>query len=92
MKRSFRVVDLQDDAAGVELGKFEGASPELAARSALNLDVVRSGARADLVAKVYFENVDGAINMVRMYRRVESKRVRSSKPALEPTLHDGLQR
>ena len=51
---------------------IEGASsPEDAARKALGIDVVRSGATKDLVAKVYWQPMEQPLTMVRMYAKVE---------------------
>jgi hypothetical protein len=69
----FRVVDLRPEEAEAE--RFvEARTPEEAATSALGELCVRGTRknRADLVCKVYWP-VDGGTNMVRFYRRTESR-------------------
>lgn len=75
MAKSFRVVDLRADSSGIDLGLVDGVqSPEVAALKVMGVDLVRSGARSDLVAKVYFKNKEAeSLNMVRLYRRVEHR-------------------
>jgi hypothetical protein len=73
MMKSFRVVDLRQDAL---LGDtdivVEGVqSPEAAARDVLGIQVVRSGAKRDLVAKVYWQPLGQPLTMVRLYAKTE---------------------
>lgn len=69
MAKNFRVVDLRPQGKEVTV---EGASsPEDAARKALGIDVVRSGAKKDLVAKVYWQPMEQPLTMVRMYAKVD---------------------
>ena len=70
MTKIFRVVDLRPQGKEVVI---EGASsPEDAARQALGIDVVRSGAKKDLVAKVYWQPMEQPLTMVRMYSKVDA--------------------
>lgn len=73
MTKSFRVVDVRPDALVVDTDVvIEGVqSPEAAVREALGIKVVRSGARRDLVAKVYWQPVGQPLTMVRLYARTE---------------------
>ena len=62
----YRVVDLDGDPDDPkETIITGGTSPEGAARDALGLVLYRSGAKANLRAKVYFQVKGGATNMVR---------------------------
>ena len=69
MPFKFRVVDLTNDV--IEMDQIiEGvASPEEAGRAALGFDVVRSGHRADLVARVYWQPLGQPVAMVRLFRK-----------------------
>jgi hypothetical protein len=70
MAISFRVVDLRTEVAPDFDVIIEGVrSPEDAARQALGIDVVRSGARRDLVARVYWQTMGQPLNMVRLYSK-----------------------
>lgn len=75
MTRSFRVVDLRQPAvlAGTDIIINDVQSPEAAAREALGIQVVRSGARRDLVAKVYWQPLGQPLTMVRLYAKSEIK-------------------
>ena len=70
MAISFRVVDVRSDIIDPTETIIMGArSPEEAVRQALDLEVVRSGQRKDLVARVYWQPPGQPMNMVRLYRR-----------------------
>jgi len=57
--------------AGIDI-VIEGArSPEEAAREALGMELVRSGARRDMVAKVYWQPIGQPLTMVRLYARTD---------------------
>jgi hypothetical protein len=73
MTKSFRVVDLRNDALMVDTDIIvEGVqSPEAAARDVLGIQVVRSGAKRDLVAKVYWQPIGQPLTMVRLYAKSE---------------------
>jgi hypothetical protein len=73
MTKSFRVVDLRRDAALVDTDIIvEGVqSPEAAVRDVLGIQVVRSGAKRDLVAKVYWQPLGQPLTMVRLYAKNE---------------------
>lgn len=70
MQKQFRVVDLRSDLIDPDERVVEATSPEAAATAVLGLDVVRSGSKRDLVARVYWRLPDQPTNMVRLYRRV----------------------
>ena len=71
MALNYRVVDVRTDVIDPQEITVEGArSPEDAARQALGIDVVRSGHRRDLVARVYWQSVGQPVTMVRLYGRV----------------------
>ena len=70
MALSYRVVDLRNGTVDPSEIIIEGArSPEDAVRQALDLQVVRSGRREDLVARVYWQPLGQPMNMVRLYSR-----------------------
>lgn len=72
MALSYRVVDLRTDVIDAMDMIIEGVtSPEEAARKALDIDVVRSGARKDLVARVYWQTIGQPMTMVRLYRKLD---------------------
>lgn len=71
MAISYRVVDVRTDVIEPKEVIIEGArSPEDAVRQALDVEVVRSGNRRDLVARVYWQSLGQPVTMVRLYRRV----------------------
>jgi hypothetical protein len=74
MAMHYRVVDLRpQDTPEIDI-IIEGArSPEDAVRRALGLEVVRSGSRRDLVARVYWQMVGQPLNMVRLYTRTAQR-------------------
>lgn len=69
MAFSFRVVDLTNDIVEMDQVVEGVGSPEAAARQVLGIDVMRSGAKADLVARVYWQPMGSPMSMVRPYRR-----------------------
>lgn len=80
MAQSYRVIDLRPDAQSADAIIVDSAkSPESAAREALGLDLVRSGAKKDLVAQVYWQLNAEAKNMVRLYSRVATHRRRQGE-------------
>lgn len=73
MAFSYRVVDLRTEIIDATGHIVDGvSSPEAAARDLLQIDVVRSGARKDLVARVYWQTMGSPLNMVRLYRKLTS--------------------
>lgn len=64
----FRVIDLRTELIAPEQ-KVQASSPEEAARMALGIDVHRSGAKKDLVARVYWQTLSAPPNMVRLYTK-----------------------
>jgi hypothetical protein len=67
----FKVVDLNSDAAGRDPQVVEGAiNAEEAARKALGADLVRSGSKQNLRARVYYQKPGAAMTMVRLYTKV----------------------
>lgn len=72
MALTYRVVDLRTDDIAAEITIDNARSPEDAVRQALGEDVVRSGRRKELVARVYWQAIGQPVNMVRLYRRLTS--------------------
>ena len=75
MTKSFRVVDLRQDALVIDTDIIvEGVqSPEAAVRDVLGIQVVRSGAKRDLVAKVYWQPIGQPLTMVRLYAKTDEQ-------------------
>jgi len=76
MANLYRVIDLRPDTQVAEDVVDGVSSPEAAARKALDLDLVRSGSRKDLIAQVYWKIGLEATNMVRLYARAGGTRGR----------------
>ena len=71
MAITYRVIDVRTDVIDSAEITISGArSPEDAVRHALGLEVVRSGHRKDLVARVYWQPTGQPVTMVRLYTRV----------------------
>lgn len=77
MSTSYRIVDLRSTEDNAEHIVNGAKSPELAARDALGIELVRSGSPKQLAAKVYWK-VPGEepINVVRLYNKVNDPRRR----------------
>lgn len=66
----YRVVDLRNKIIDPNEVIIECTGlPEKAAKDALGIDLVRSGNRADLAARVYWQYPGEATNMVRLYTK-----------------------
>ncbi len=65
--QSYRVIDARPHVVHASEQIVEAANPEAAAREALGLDLVRSGKKADLAARVYWTPAGGSMTMVRLY-------------------------
>ncbi len=71
MAITYRVVDIRGDVIDPKETLITGArTPEDAVREALKLEVVRSGQRKDMVARVYWQLPGEPMNMVRLYQRM----------------------
>lgn len=72
---SYRIIDLRSSIVEAEVKIVDAASPEQAVVKALDVDAVRSGAKKDLVARVYWQVAPNQpTNMVRMYARLDPER------------------
>lgn len=69
MSLSYRVVDLRGETIVPDVIVDTASSPEEAARQALGVDLVRTGQRKDLHARVYFQHRGQPLTMVRLYRK-----------------------
>jgi len=69
---AFRVIDLKLVAADPEV-VVKAITPERAAKLALGVDLVRSGSKCDLRARVYFQHPGQSLSMVRLYTKVEDR-------------------
>lgn len=67
---SYRVVDCRTNVVDPQEVIIDGAvSPEDAARKAIGETLVRSGKRADLRVRVYFQHPGQVMSMVRLYAK-----------------------
>lgn len=72
---TYRVVDTRPGAPIKPGITVEARSPETAAKSALDLDLVRAGPKRNLAARVYWTNQGQPMTMVRLYHpAIESLR------------------
>lgn len=75
MVTTYEVIDLRGSVIEEKKQHVEGVkSPEAAVARSLGLDVVRSGAKKDLVARVYWQIPGHPINVVRFYTRLDPER------------------
>lgn len=65
--QDYRVIDLQSEIIDPVPRIVQATSPEAAAELALGVRLVRSGARRELRARVYWQQSGGVTNMVRLY-------------------------
>lgn len=72
----YQVIDLRGDLIAAETTTVEASSPEKAAEAVLGIHLVRSGARKDLKARVYWQAPGQPKNMVRLYSQVAEQRRR----------------
>lgn len=70
---SYRVMDLRSDTIDILEHNVPAKSPEDAARTVLGLELVRSGRKPDLVARVYWQTDGQPMNMVRLYSKVAER-------------------
>ena len=71
----YRVIDLQVEAIDPNETIVEARSPEAAALDALGAELVRSGTKAELRARVYFQYPGQPLSMVRLYAKVTDRPV-----------------
>lgn len=75
MTTTYQVIDLRGGVIDAKKQPVEGVrSAEAAVAQALGLDVVRSGAKKDLVARVYWQTPGHPVSMVRFYTRLDPER------------------
>jgi hypothetical protein len=67
----YRVIDLQPGTIDPNEAIVEAGSPEAAAREVLGAELVRSGTKAELRARVYFQYPGQPLSMVRLYAKVD---------------------
>lgn len=77
MEKEYRVIDLISGHADPVETTVVAFTPEAAASKLLGIEPVRSGARKDLVARVYWQPPGQPKNMVRLYRRVGDRSANS---------------
>lgn len=65
----FRVIDLQVETIDPHEVVVQATAPDQAASLALGVDLVRSGSKQALRARVYFKNAGQPLTMVRLYAK-----------------------
>jgi hypothetical protein len=73
MTTEYRVIDLQTETIDPEPKTVKAGSPEKAAELALGLELVRSGSKQDLHARVYCQHPGQPLTMVRLYTKVADR-------------------
>lgn len=74
--KEYRVIDLQTETIDPDPKTVTASGPEKAAEMVLGVLLIRSGAKKDLRARVYWQNSDQPMNMVRLYNKVNDPRAR----------------
>lgn len=69
----YRIIDLQVEAIDPEQIVVRASSPESAVKDALGAEVVRSGSKRDLRARVYFQRPGQPVSMVRLYTKARDR-------------------
>ena len=73
----YRVIDLRVAHPGADTIAVETAgSPQMAAFTALGVNLVKSGATPDLAAKVYWQDGEGVTSVVRLYTKAGDRAAR----------------
>ena len=70
MPTEYRVIDLSSPTIDPDEHVVQSTSPERAVMEALGIEVVRSGPKHDLRARVYFQHPGQPVSMVRLYSKV----------------------
>ena len=70
----YRVIDLQTEVIDPSPKTVQAKSPEHAAELVLGLELVRSGAKQDLRARVYCQHPGQPVSMVRLYTKVSNRK------------------
>ena len=65
----YRVIDLSSTAVNPAERVVQSTSPERAVMETLGVEVVRSGSKQDLRARVYFQHPGQPVSMVRLYAK-----------------------
>ena len=73
MPTQYRVIDLSSPAIVPDERIVQSTSPERAVMEALGVEVVRSGSKRDLRARVYFQHPGQPVSMVRLYSKAENR-------------------
>lgn len=73
MATEYRIIDLRTEVTDPEPKTVKAHSPEKAAELALGLELVRSGSKRDLRARVYFQIPGQPMSMVRLYSKVADR-------------------
>jgi hypothetical protein len=71
MPIQYRVIDLADPAIDPDEHLVRSTSPERAVMDVLGVEVVRSGSKRELRARVYFQHPGQPLSMVRLYSKSE---------------------
>lgn len=71
MPLEYRVIDLSTSTIDPDERIVQTTSPERAVLEALGVEVVRSGPKRDLRARVYFQHPGQPVSMVRLYLKAD---------------------
>jgi hypothetical protein len=71
MPLEYRVIDLSSPTIDPGERIVRSTSPERAVMDALGVQVVRSGSKQDIRARVYFQHPGQPVSMVRLYSKVD---------------------
>lgn len=74
MSIEYRVIDLASSAIDPDERIVQSTSPERAVLEALGVEMVRSGPKRDLRARVYFQYPGQPLSMVRLYSKVDKEK------------------
>ena len=69
----YRIIDLQVETIEPKEIVVCASSPERAVQDALGVEVVRSGSKRDLRARVYFQHPGQPLSMVRLYTKAVAR-------------------
>lgn len=73
MPIQYRIIDLATSVIDPRELVVQASSPERAVLEALGVEVVRSGSKPDLRARVYFQHPGQPVSMVRLYSKAGSR-------------------
>lgn len=76
MTKEYRVIDLSKGAVDPNERIVAALSPQAAGQAVTGVELIRSGAKKDLIARVYWQVPGTPTNMVRLCQKVGDPRTR----------------